>query len=199
MKFRRKRKAKTRSVWPAWWFAFSLGPIALVVEWFSTPENAYWIAVKYRGLLSFGSVAIGFLIMIISSIRAWRHPKRNLPRLENLIGFVFLILICCIISLVALGPDEFNQHLASTRFNDHVYQLAQINAWSAFGHDLKLYECDRLGMTCRGVCGYPSSPFNEEFEGYSSFALDQAGISVDSETQTISITIDAEPVCTYPE
>jgi hypothetical protein len=189
MKFKRKRKAKTHSVWPTWWFAASLVPIAFVIEMLATPENAYWIAVKYPGGLLLASAAVCFLIMVISGIRAWRHPQRSLPRMVNVVNFLLLISVSCLVTFVMLALRD-RQHLTSARFNDHMYHLAFKTSRDAVRNDvLELYQCNRLGITCHVVC---------EHQARIDFSLEQPDILVDAELQKISIAIDGEPLCTYP-
>jgi hypothetical protein len=102
---------------------------------------------------------------------------------------VLLILGILLLFVLVVNESPGSEHVTKAKMYKHIYFLDFIRSDEPeTPYIYRLYRCDQLGLFCARVCEFPTTHTRERLN-----------LLTDEHAQTVSITLDGAPVCTYPE
>jgi len=194
---KKKKKAKR---WTSWHFrpfrlTLMFWVLLLVIYMFPIGIRTFWDTelfwyFEYEIYCVFPFLAALLLSYVTPIIWIWRTHQYWLPHISKANLIVLGIFGILVLGGIALPSQRGPHYLATTRTDDHIYYLGYIESRIDFSLTVSFYKCDHLGLFCTRLCEYPMGSIHHK---------EEFGLRSDAQAQSVTITLNNQPLCTYSE
>jgi len=194
---------------PYWLYKVAAGlvvagiAISIIYGWGKQSEVFVYPLIVF--LLSPTISTLFILALLLSLGETFIDFRRSGGSVWEHLAIAFLILEVFFVGDVFLGPGLPElEHVASTQYNDHIYNLARQPFFSSStGYSSSsvytLYECDSLGVVCQPLHQEQLLVSTLRWDGRGNALITNARVELlaSSTSNTISIVVDGEVAYTY--